>query len=402
MATSMEQAWNYIWDKMYCDKTSLIYDSRFSDDPDANIRFLPSPEHIRLQIPNPCSWGTGMENSMMSAGVMMDAVLARYQITKEPEMKDYADKLFRGIVLCATISGKEGFLARSVSPADGTSFYIDSSRDQYTHVVDGLYRFYHSELCEEDQKEQIRDILVSFAVRAEKNITPENDYNYLRADGGKGAVVKMWGNIRHHEYMRLPMIYAAAWNVSGEPHWLEQYLKYRDEGMAVSEQIDFDLLLDYITGKHNVFAALQMQYSMRIIYEIDPDPVFRERCLTFMKRTASYYEHASAEYAALLTRPAYKEKVHYMLKPWEKQYAHMDGLIDGYAYYVPGDQRSPENAFFDLLNFGDSLSIIALCPGASTKQQIASACQVVDIIDFDHFYNEGILHIIGGYWMAKS
>ena len=135
MEQKMQALWDYVFGVLYNEKTHLVYEHRTNFEKDGAFVDLPSPELIQLQIPNPCGWGTGMEDSATTSGILLDAILNRYAVTGEPEMKEYARNIALGAKLCAEVSGKRGFLARSVSPADGKRYYINTSRDLYTHVI---------------------------------------------------------------------------------------------------------------------------------------------------------------------------------------------------------------------------------------------------------------------------
>ena len=112
---AIEKMEKYVWEKLFYPETNLIYDLRTTLEPDGNISDLPTPEEISRNFPNACGWNTGMENSMINAGLMLDAVLNCYAKTGNNEMESLADKLFDGIKKCAEISGSEGFLARSTT-----------------------------------------------------------------------------------------------------------------------------------------------------------------------------------------------------------------------------------------------------------------------------------------------
>ena len=126
MQQSIRSAWDYLWDKLFCPKTSLFYDYRVSTEKDGAVCTLPSAEMVQKQIPNPCGWGVGMEDSVINNATMLDTVIARYEVTKSCEMQQYADKLYEGLKLCATVSDRSGFIVRSVSPFDGVSHYMTS------------------------------------------------------------------------------------------------------------------------------------------------------------------------------------------------------------------------------------------------------------------------------------
>lgn len=168
--------------------------------------FCPAPEQIRADYPNACGWGTGMEDSVLSGGSAADALIALYRATGNKAIKPMLDELFRGLFACAEADGDSGFVARSLSPEDGKSFYCNSSRDQYTHYVYAAVRFYDSELSDEMQKETVRRTLVNLAKKCLREVTPENGYMLLRADGKESLVNTMWGNLGPHEFLRLPMV----------------------------------------------------------------------------------------------------------------------------------------------------------------------------------------------------
>ena len=188
-----DKALRFILDRFFCDETNLIYD--FLIDEGNAWHHLPKPEDINKQRPNPCGWGTGMEDCVLNGGSVLDGIVAEYSVTKNPKLKALSDKILKGMMLCATVSEDSGFVARGGSPFDGKSYYINSSRDQYTHWVYGAVRLFASPLSDEAQKEEIKKVIVAIAEKCLREVTPENDYNMLRADGKIGMVNKMWGDI---------------------------------------------------------------------------------------------------------------------------------------------------------------------------------------------------------------
>jgi len=72
----MQKIWNFVWNKLYDDRTGMFYNHLAGDAVKAS-EYLPEPEMIRLLIPNPAGYGTAMEDCMLNAGLMMDAVIAR-------------------------------------------------------------------------------------------------------------------------------------------------------------------------------------------------------------------------------------------------------------------------------------------------------------------------------------
>lgn len=270
----IEKAWNHVTKRLLHEKTNLIYDSILKDSD------FPTPEETRVSYPNPCGYGTGMEDSMISAGTMLDACLILWETQKSPEAEKISHRIVDGMIRCADSAYTEGFLPRSVTPIDGKSHYINSSRDQYTLFVFGAHRYINSDICTDEEKKNLSRILEGFAKRAEKNITQENNYDMLRDDGGKSHVTAFWGeSLENHEYLRLPMIYLAAWEASENEHWLEAYRKIRTEAYEKSLPM---------SSYWHLYALQQMQVSVRLCYDADPDEGWKEKYGFLLNEVADY------------------------------------------------------------------------------------------------------------------
>lgn len=259
----------------FVESTSLIYDYRTSLDHEHRFDHLPSPQEIAERKPNTCGWCSGQEDSMINGGVALDMYI-------DANDEEWAHKIYRGLKLCGTISGVPGFVARSVSPIDGKSFYPESSRDQYTHYVFALWHFFHSNISTAEEKSEIVKLLSDVADFCEKYITPENDYMLPLADFGQpcSSVCKLW-NVKAHEIARLPMFYAAAYSVSGKQHYLDMCYRYADEAAEKSM-----LLGNY---SYNSFALLQMMCSCSLIYHTIPDAALKEKYRTVMLAADEYF-----------------------------------------------------------------------------------------------------------------
>ena len=146
MNQKTEQLWEFIRDSFFCEKTNLIYDFRIHTGKNGCTDDLPTPYEVSKSFPNPSGYGTGMEDSVLNGGAFLEAVIAKYEVTHDESLRGQCQKLVKGLLLCASVSCEKGFVARSVLPADCKSYYINSSRDQYTHWIYGLYRAYFSDL----------------------------------------------------------------------------------------------------------------------------------------------------------------------------------------------------------------------------------------------------------------
>ena len=199
-----------------------------------------------------------MEDGDINGGIMLEAVMKRYAVTKEESMKKYANDLYEGMMLNATLSKEKGFLIRSRLPEDGVTHYINSSRDQYTHWIESMVHFYFSELSNDEQRKSIKAVLVEFAKKAERDVTKENAYCLLDELGAPALVCQMYGeiykdDIMWHESCRLPMFYMAAYVVTQDAHWLEKYHSVREWGLATAEDIKIEPKI-----YEGVFALMQM------------------------------------------------------------------------------------------------------------------------------------------------
>jgi len=253
------EAWRYAWQRLFHPRTQLFYDFVSSFD-EPRFDHLPTVEEIGRQYPNTNGWGTGMEDSAISAGVVMSIVCDRFLATGDAGMRAAAKKVFAGMVLCGTLSPAKGLVLRSVSPRDGTSHYIESSRDQYTHFAHGLWRFYHSPLTDDAQRATMREMIAAICARLERNMTPEYGFAICMEDDRPGNVDKMW-DVAPHEAARLPMIYLIGWDLTGDRHWHAQYRRYARRAAKASLQVPLEMRTPY--------AYLQEQVSLEALYALE-------------------------------------------------------------------------------------------------------------------------------------
>ena len=48
----MENTWNFVWNRLFDERTCMFYNYLVGHEPDAAVRYLPEPELIQLLIPN--------------------------------------------------------------------------------------------------------------------------------------------------------------------------------------------------------------------------------------------------------------------------------------------------------------------------------------------------------------
>ena len=397
----MDSAWNALWGKFFHEKTNLIYDFLTDHPTDPLCGYLPTPEEIKRDYPNPFGWQTGMENSALQGGPMLLACLYRYEATRDERIIEKIHRLYLGLKSLCEVTGIPGMVVRSIPPTDNQSYYTNSSRDQYTLLVHALYEFHQSSVSTPKQKKEIAKILRDIAVYVEKCAIPENDYKLLRADGKPAVVCEMWAEplekLSPHEVLRMPMFYSAAYAVTGERAWLDKSQHYGRLALNVAEKI---------TQKKNImgYELEQMQCSQYVLWKVEEEPRLKQRYLELMQLTA--------EYAATKTISNCEERlarihqdVHAVPQDWRKR-PFVDlfkgKLIYGKAYSIPWMHPSAFDSMFTVHELGRVLWIQTLCPDFKIRAESFKYYEEkLTIIDFDRYKLEGHPVLLAGYWQYR-
>ncbi len=290
VAQRVDGLWDVTWSRFYLPKTNLFYDYLSSYEPGKELAHLPTAAEVQRQYPNECGYDTGMEDGMISAGVMLSLIVDKYAVTREETLRKGAFQVFKGIERCATAHGVPGFLARAVCAEDLQSVYPNSSRDQYTHAVHGLWLYARSPLCSETTRERIGTLLSGIADRMTRNVIAENDFDSLRADGSRDTrgISRMW-NVQGHEAARLPMIYGATWDVTGKQEYYNLYRHYLEPAIEQSFTV---------TNGQPTYALQQMQASLELLSTLEQDPGLKEKMNTLMTRVSEQCEDRAASAGA--------------------------------------------------------------------------------------------------------
>lgn len=400
---NMEDAWCFLWEKLFCPETNLFYDQLGPDGGKERFSNLPSPEEIALQFPNPCGWGTGMEDCMLNAGSVLDVLRLRRELAGE-DNAGRAVHVVAGIRLCAEVHGKKGFLVRGVSPIDGKSCYGNSSRDQITLAVYGLWRFLRCYPdASEDARRQAKDILVSIARYCEKTITPENGYDYLRLDGRHALVSTLW-NCDVHEMLRLPMLYAAAYESSGDAHWRSMAERLLPEGMSASEKINPDIYWWDIP-------IAQMQLSLVLLRECGLFPEYASRFSGLMERVARI---AEKEFLSLLVKA---EQFHGEWSPYLGNWREFpmkvcfttfsadrkNVVYDGKTYLGPEFPNAYQHPASMMRGLGNYLFSMLFSPEYRLSEELEKRfTTLLSRIDFTRSTGCPPVNLLHAYWMIQK
>ena len=109
-----EAAWNYIPQRLFFEKTNLVYDCFSSMEQKKRFAHLPWPDKISTDFPNPCGWGTGMEDCMPNAGSVIEICRLRYRIQQDPEAMRFACRIINGTFACTHVHGKPGLVGKMI------------------------------------------------------------------------------------------------------------------------------------------------------------------------------------------------------------------------------------------------------------------------------------------------
>lgn len=387
MNYKIQQAWDYIVNNVYNPDTKLIYDHKHARD----LSHFPTTEEVNRSYPNSCGYSVGMEDGMINGGTMIDACLCRYEKYGDRDVLNLAHDLLSGMLNCVECARTEGFVPRGVTPYDGKTCYVDSSRDQYTMFAFGVHRMFKGGYCTEEEKARIRKALIAVAKRAEKNVVPETDYDMLRDDGGKTLVNIMWGNtLGNHEYLRLPMIYAATWEASGDNHWLEMYKKYREEAYEKSLEMS-----EY----WHLYALQQMQASVLVCMEAEEDAEWKQKYLELMNTVADYVVNMAEKVEKDIdSHTKYNEK-HPSFR--EVKMVESQRIKDlGLSCLTPVYEDSEE--FFILQDAANIIIVNAMVPGKETPKEAEKLYwKAFDKIDFSKYERVVPVHFLEGYYRMK-
>jgi len=399
---AIREAWAFSTQKLYYPKTHQIYDYLTCDTLEETVCQLPTKEEIEASFPNPCGWGTGMEDSTLSLCPLLEAALAKYAVTGDETMKQWVYDLAQGLIINGTASEEKGFIARAVDPVEGKYIYMDSSRDQYTIWVFAAHLLINSPLTDPEQEKKLREILVWVAEKAERDITPENDGYFLRLDGKPGVVSRMDSEeLGSHEVLRLSMIYAAAYEASGDPHWQEMYLSVRDRLLEQTEKtLTVAWWVNYARGGGYVYGLYQHQYSARLLWDCEKDDVYKARYWELMRRAAvasqAYLEMAYEVIDQLcIDEPK--------AKPWREADFHTMGLIHGRSYFMPRIFDSGRISISkNMRNASEVVVIQCLCPGYTmTEETKAMFCEFVERAHFSAAANYWPILFCDAWWLAR-
>ena len=241
-----------------------------------------------------------MEDCAISGGIALEALVDRYENAKRfgadsetlERIRTEGSEVFSGLESLVTVSGSPGFVARGISPKAPDRCYINSSRDQATHLTLAVWTYFRSSLSDEASRRRAADILYAVADRMTRNVTPENDYDFLCSDGSRCRIgICRMANVEDHEAARLTAIYAVAWDAAKrlgdderEREYWGRWRKIAKETIAQSAHL---IENSDLANRMPPYAYLQMQESLSVLFSLEPEDELKERLATTMTFVAN-------------------------------------------------------------------------------------------------------------------
>ena len=286
----MDKAWRTLMDVKWSAKTGLICGTRPSE-------VKPACEFTdglyRWSKENKDGYGRGMTDGAIVNGVSLAMLCDRYAVTKDEAVKADAAKVAKGLVSLATLHGRRGFVARGICEEDGRSICALSSVDQVTHWYHGLWRYQAAGLATPEERATIARLFTEVAERITREATAENGYRFRQADGEPDprGICSVWDALPPkerksvHGATRLPMIYLATFDLTGDRKWKDLYEKYVDTALEVNLRLRDE---DPKQWRWNMptYSILQMNSANEVIYLLERDPRRRELVAECMRAGA--------------------------------------------------------------------------------------------------------------------
>lgn len=293
MHPNLRRGHDALWNKFLCPENNLIYDTAFHD-----AGSLPTPEEVAASIPSCAGWGTGMEDCCLTAGYVLDGMVTAHRVTGNREWSDKARMVFQGLASLGSVSKTRGYIARGFAPGR-RDIYPNSSADQYTSFVYGMWRYAKSPVASRDERETATRILVDVA-----RLVESFGHDIPREDM-RPSIYGDTSTIEPGRACRILEFYKAAYDLSGDPHWQDAYMNKVDEKRRVRLTCHYGP--DVWPLDRNVHAIVQSQAAFHLLWEVEKDPEIREAYRKALRAEALSVIGRIALWREIVARPLEKE-----------------------------------------------------------------------------------------------
>lgn len=242
----------------YCDpKTGLVYHSPL-DDTDA----FPTDQEVHDEIPNSQGWYTAIEDCSFNGPLLLWAISRSTCGLDDNARQKIGNHLFAGLVRLWEVPGRDGFIARGVSP-DSNAFYPNTTPDQIPNYLRGLWSWTRSGLSTDAQRKQAADIFQSVLGRLEAA-----NWVLLRSDGKPG--VGGSGNMTPFSprgVAQFLAMFAMAGELTSQGKWFDLLRSFRDEANQVRLRlIEQDQCPTWLPWQMELVIE-----ALRVLEELDKD-----------------------------------------------------------------------------------------------------------------------------------
>jgi hypothetical protein len=283
-------------------QTHLIYGRVDLEDPPHWKKVVfPFPDNIREKV-NADAEVPNVSNCAFAGGLFLGQLADIYAVTKDAATAAQARTVFEGLKALAHARARKGFVARCLLPGDPTkAHFANSSVDQYTFFIYGLYKYYHSPMAEDMEKQEMREMLRDICTMIERDGT-------ILATNGAPAWVSDIEAIRSDRSSRLLEVLLVAFDMTADPHWRQVYLEKVREGSyaRLRSQLDpMQVRFNYVPRDlkrgpeyADVNSLWQTQYSLAILAELETDLPLKAAYVEALQvgaRIAERYGKAGAE-----------------------------------------------------------------------------------------------------------
>lgn len=196
----------------------------------------------------------------------------------------------------------------------------------------------------------------------------------------------MW-KVQAHEAARLPMIYAAAWDITREERYRIEWRRYAKEAVEQSAKPD---------ENKPAYALLQMQCSLELLHALEPEAELKGQIHATMQHVADLAAKRMVKvWAQIQQKDAETMR---MLGPdwrtvpvWKNQ--------KGY----PNPQWGPYREIWHITReIGESAVVgLMLEPKSFGAEQTQLLRDFLLAFDYSHNSSCGILYHVGAYWKAR-
>jgi hypothetical protein len=235
-----------------------------------------------------------VSNCAIAGGLFLGQLVDIHAVTGNAGALEQARVVFDGLTRLASASERKGFIARCVLPGDPTrAHFNNSSVDQYTFYVYGLYKYFRSRMPSDADRERMRRIMDEICTAIERD-------NTILASNGEPAWVSDIEAIRADRSSRVLEVFLAGHAITGNPHWREVYLDaVRQAGsQRLRTLLDADIVRytyaprDRKRGPDyaDLNSMWQTQYSLVPLVELETDLALKAAYVEAMRLNASIAE----------------------------------------------------------------------------------------------------------------